>query len=462
MFNEYPYTSYEKINLDWLLDLGKKLKEDAESGAFNGSRGPGIFGITTIYAEMGGYYCNKIGDAGVGDFVIGYGPAAGVNTLYLMKVTSVSGNYLEGTTLLQITGPQGPQGQQGEPGEGGLTEAQKQAILQLARKVAYIDGDGQTYYNALYAAFYGGAPVVVLDSISAVFNQGTAIIYDTDSLDTLKQYLVVTATYSDSTTATVPSADYTLSGTLTEGTSTITVAYGGKSTTFNVTVSHYDTGWVSGVPYDMTDGLTENMYLSNGVETAYNGWAISPYLRVSGAFFVSNTTINSQYCAEYDESGNYLRKPNIESGFYVGLNDYGDVVSIRVSETTSKVTNTVITPYQLDGLTDSTVIDTSKYYTPADWSDIGYINSTTGAVVPNSAYKCSDYMNCYNMTTITDNLWKVIRGYGFYDGDKNFISSVEIATADGTKGKQTSIPSGARYFRAYKPIQAPDLCFNLR
>lgn len=74
-----------------------------------------------------------------------------------------------------------------------------------------------------------------LVSISAVFTQGSAVINDTDTLDTLRQYLVVTATYSDSTTATV--SDYTLSGTLAEGTSTITVSYGGKTDTFNVTVS---------------------------------------------------------------------------------------------------------------------------------------------------------------------------------------------------------------------------------
>ena len=69
-------------------------------------------------------------------------------------------------------------------------------------------------------------------SVSAVFTQGQNVIYTNDSLDSLRQYLVVTATHSDSTTATV--TDYTLSGTLGEGTRTITVSYGGKSDTFNV------------------------------------------------------------------------------------------------------------------------------------------------------------------------------------------------------------------------------------
>lgn len=74
-------------------------------------------------------------------------------------------------------------------------------------------------------------------SISAVFNQGGNVVYTIDSLDTLRQYLTVTATYSNSQTALVSA--YTLSGTLTVGTSTITVSYGGKTATFTVTVTEY-------------------------------------------------------------------------------------------------------------------------------------------------------------------------------------------------------------------------------
>lgn len=87
-----------------------------------------------------------------------------------------------------------------------------------------------------------------LSSISAVYTQ-SGIVYDTDSLDDLKADLVVTATWSDSSTSTVASTDYTLSGTLTTGTSTITVSYGGKTTTFTVTVTE--------VPlYELTEPYT--------------------------------------------------------------------------------------------------------------------------------------------------------------------------------------------------------------
>ena len=79
---------------------------------------------------------------------------------------------------------------------------------------------------------------LTVSSISAVYTQ-SGTVYTTDSLDSLKDDLVVTATFMDSSTAVIPSTDYTLSGTLLVGTSSITVSYGGKTTTFNVTVSEY-------------------------------------------------------------------------------------------------------------------------------------------------------------------------------------------------------------------------------
>lgn len=110
----------------------------------------------------------------------------------------------------------------------GLADSIKQAILDCFRH----PGE-QSWIDALEAAMY---PPSDLDRITAVFNQGSTVIYDTDNLDTLRQYLTVTAHYADSARVRIVTA-YSLSGVLTEGTSTITVTYGGKSDTFNVTVT---------------------------------------------------------------------------------------------------------------------------------------------------------------------------------------------------------------------------------
>lgn len=85
-----------------------------------------------------------------------------------------------------------------------------------------------------YNTFHTWAYAVNLLSISAVFDSGTDTIYTDDSLDDLKQYLTVTASYDDGTSSEV--SGYTLSGELTEGTSTITVAYNDKTASFDVAV----------------------------------------------------------------------------------------------------------------------------------------------------------------------------------------------------------------------------------
>lgn len=164
-------------------------------------------------------------------------------------------------------------------GGDGLTEAIKTAILQIAQKVAYIDDDGMTYYNALYNAFYPPAELV---SIDAVYTQ-SGTVYDSASLEDLTADLVVTATYSDLTTRTV--TDYTLSGTLAVGTSTITVTYGGMTDTFSVIVTatpKLTVPWVGGGKSgDHTVTNNNGVYTLGIVEKAtpaadyYQAWSAS-------------------------------------------------------------------------------------------------------------------------------------------------------------------------------------------
>lgn len=190
------------------------------------------------------------------------------------------------------------------------------ALLQLAEKVAYIDDGGQTYYSDLFDALYHSEPAELV-SISAEFTQGLNVIYDTDSLDTLKQYLVVTATYSDSTTATVPGTDYTLSGTLTEGTSTITVSYGGKTTTFNVTVTEYVDTRTLLYNWDLTDSLTDTKQskvaaLANGTQDSSGVHLTGPNHRiVFGSVLTAgrNTTVEvdlTEYVRQGTDHGRFI------------------------------------------------------------------------------------------------------------------------------------------------------------
>lgn len=168
----------------------------------------------------------------------------------------------------------------GGGGGGGLTEDVKQAFLNAFAHVAWTDEHGQDYYDALEVALYP------IDHIAAVYTQ-SGTVYDTDSLDSLKADLVVTAFYLGGGSKTVTT--YTLSGTLTAGTSTITVSYGGKTTTFTVTVTASSgtsdmNGWTDGVPYTNLT-IVENEYFKAGTGQiiGYAGWNRTGYVPINGA-----------------------------------------------------------------------------------------------------------------------------------------------------------------------------------
>lgn len=76
---------------------------------------------------------------------------------------------------------------------------------------------------------------VSLTSIEAVYTPAETV-YTLTALDHLKSDLVVTANWSDGSSEILSDTDYTLSGTLASGTSTITADFGGKTDTFDVTV----------------------------------------------------------------------------------------------------------------------------------------------------------------------------------------------------------------------------------
>ena len=143
---------------------------------------------------------------------------------------------------------------------GMFTNEAKNALLALLEKVAYIDQNGQTYLNNLRTLL-----AATVTSISAVFTQGANVVYDTDSLDSLKPMLVVTATYSDGTSGTLLDSEYTLSGTLTVGTSTITVTCGEATDILTVAVTH-------GFLYTPDKGLlTAQSYISSNTNSTDSG-----------------------------------------------------------------------------------------------------------------------------------------------------------------------------------------------
>jgi len=285
LYDDFPYSNFHALNLDWIvkklseLENGENTTEESSSTA-------------TLAHNLSGNY-----------------PYTNFHSLNLDWIIRSMFELESGFETVENEW-------QSLRSTGLLNDEVKNAILQCFENVAWVNDHGQQYYNVLRDLFF---PPVIVDTLTAVLDQGERVfhtgedvnvikdyltvtaeltdgtlvtvpstqyiltgslsqdgpniivvsymnasttitvnavtislvsisavytqsgtVYPMDSLDSLKGDLVVTAAYDDSSTATVPSADYTLSGTLTAGTSTITVTYEGLTSTFNVTVSE---GW---------------------------------------------------------------------------------------------------------------------------------------------------------------------------------------------------------------------------
>ena len=193
-----------------------------------------------------------------------------------------------------------------ESGSSELSSELKAALLQLANKVAYIDAGGQTYYQDLYNALYAASG---LSSITAVYNPGNNTVTVNDTLNDLKQYLTVTAHFSDSSASVISASSYVLSGSMNQGTNTITVSYGGKSTTFTVTVSPAGEVTLSSISASLNLG-NDTIYTCNALDD------LRPYLTVTGAYSNSSAgTIDAYLC---DLSGNMAAGTNTVTVSYEG------------------------------------------------------------------------------------------------------------------------------------------------
>lgn len=254
---------------------------------------------------------------------------------------------------------------------GMFTNAAKNALIELLENVAYINGNGQQYLDELITNL-----AATVTSISAVFTQGTAIISNNDSLDSLRQYLVVTANFSDGTSTEVTT--YTLSGTLEAGTSTITASYAGKTTTFTVTVTGMD--YIASHPWTFY-GTSATQIWNNTTQVGTvvaNGTNGYPGLVLQGLLFKYS-----------DITGKSIRvKAHIEIGGGTE-NGYGVIVALGLYTSTTPTNNGSdrATSYTVYRNTEHGSYDLDTVIDVSDMSSfVGYNNDYLGlGLIFNSA-----------------------------------------------------------------------------
>lgn len=311
---------------------------------------------------------------------------------------------------------------------GGLSNTAKQALLACFEKVAWVDDQGQTYYDALYNALYPRPT-----SITAVFTQGGATIYDTQTIDDLKQYLVVNAVFEDGTEHTV--ADYTLSGTLTPGTSVITVTYDRCTTTFNVDVTE-NFGYItveytqSGTVYDSDtlDDLKDDL-----VVTYFESQQVQ-----------QGVVLNDE---DYTLSGTLEAGTSTITATYLGLTD---TFSVTVAADPSYIT-AVFTQPQTPIFTDD-ALDTLKsnlvvtlFRRPGE----------AGTVLADSAYTLSGTLTegtsaitaGYQGLTATFSVTGVVDFYNqyYWDSNSSGTNALTRLTGNGTDVTVDNVKLGIKY-----------------
>ena len=410
----------------------------------------------------------------------------------------------------------------------GLTEDIKQALLQVASKVAYIDDQGQDYYDDLYDALYaitaitlnttsislqtigatsqltaattpaggnvtwsssntsvatvsstglvtsvayGSATITatagsVSATCSVVVSQATCTgimatytqsgtVYDTATLDSLKSNLVVTASWSDSTTTTLNTSDYTLSGTLATGTSTVTVSYGGQTDTFDVTVSHdmtyTETILATLVPNTDFSYVAGDIGASDGIvtEDATSSYVVTELIAIpegttSFSYAFSKLDTNS-YVIWYDSEQAYIGN-GYGSGSYSGTGAYADGYTdanqdvwhavpatakyVRIQWRPSDNTFSKLMFKHNSKLDESVTPVVNKVY---------YYTFTGSSTTANS----DDYLPCTGMA-YAHSRGVYRRGYTQYDSEKITVSTQSVAN---NIGNNIAITEGASYIK---------------
>lgn len=194
-----------------------------------------------------------------------------------------------------------------EGGTGsGLTSAIKSALLQLAQKVAYIDDDGQTYYDDLYDALY---PTVVYTAIT--LNKSSLSF---GSLNTTQTLVATTTpsggnvTWSSSNTSVATVSQTGVVTAVGYGNATITATCGSLTATCSVAIAQATVTSISavytqsGVVYDNAslDSLKSDIVVTANWSNGASSTVASADYTLSGSLAVGTSTVTVSYGGQID------------------------------------------------------------------------------------------------------------------------------------------------------------------
>lgn len=297
---------------------------------------------------------------------------------------------------------------------------------------------------------YGGQSTTVtvnaisveLVSISAVYTQ-SGTVYDNQTLDSLKADLVVTASWDDSSTTTLSANDYSLSGTLAVGTSTITVSYEGKTDTFNVTVTEAPRAWTTGTPLTLGTVESGDINLNTGVDTVNANKVRTGLLDIEGACLILGRVVATKVGTQpqfyfYDADGDF-----ISSYSFTSANNKmqlapvpDDTKYVRITTPTANMGEEAGTPWEIVPFATPTVSFAPSTEVTSETVVAGSYQN--GEFVSGGSTRVSQFIPIYGATSLSVTNNSYINMI-LFDKDQNFMLAVNSV---GTPWTSTSIPWG--------------------
>lgn len=332
-------------------------------------------------------------------------------------------------------------------GGSGLTDAVKTALLNCFAHVAWIDENGQSYYNALETALNGGTPTIQYSVINNLTNATTD--NKTSLIEAGKSYI---AHISADSGYHIDTISCTMGGEIVDVTdNTISIeSVTGNIVITAVAVEDSDLPFVSGEPYSIVWHADKTLNSTTGEENDYASFSVSDFIPVKGANRIEGVFYGKQIYT-YDENKNYIGKVESNKGSSNGdivyHSIYGDICYIKVENRTSLISTTYVTPYVDPVLTETIVPQNDTFYSLPN-IEVGSISSSQGGQdVEGSNYIRCGYANCLSATTLK-NIAGLRAFVFFYDAEKNYISN-EI---NNNETRTVTVPENAQYFRITEDI----------
>ena len=388
------------------------------------------------------------------------------------------------------------------PVEGGMTKTEKDLILSLFRNAVYTSGNMGNTLTQLESLWNGSEapdepdePVVTLTRISATYSGGDVAVGTAVSALT---GIVVTAHYSDGSSKTV--TGYTLSGTITEGSNTITVSYSGKTTTFTVTgvaeepeepdvpvepektltsiSATYSGGSVPvGTAVNSLTGVVVTAHYSNGTSATVVGYTLSgtiaegnntitvTYEGKSATFVVVGTKVLTHISATYSGGDVAVGTAVTDLTGIVVTAHYSDgsskaVTGYTLSGTIAEGSNTITvsyggktTTFTVTGepentYTDEVILSQGNNVLKKIYSDEGATLLTQQSGTVRNKYGDPVKADIKVKIAVSNGIELKNAYVGSWDGvSDEIVNAVPISTSDGNGATEVTIKSGYRpYF----------------